>query len=484
MSGDPKKWVAQWIGSGLLPAMEQTVDHLRRFFDDPDPFEHLPDVIHRDPGFTCHLFSRANGLHHRHFGMPVTTVEHAMMMLGLNRIRGITEALPLFDPLKGEHAGLSRTYGRAYHAAHYAWVWARLRADMVPWEVFTAALLHPVGEMAVWYFQPERAEEIEDLVHGTGHKSREVAQRHVLGFRYDELSAELARLWKLPILLHDALRPQNAARPRVKLILLAQTLARAAERSWNSHRALSCLEEVTELLHQPFAEVVESTHRAAEEASRAIAPYGLFPVTVDLTAIPPGAENEGKERVRSVKNVSPLVSEGAPFEGRPEVLEETIRWFRTAGDDSLNLSAIMRRAADGIHQGIGLSRVVFAACTPDGKSLRARVVRSSEESAEFEQLRLDLQPAHLFTRLMEKPASIWVNTGNRDKFGELLPPELLRLLDTDSFFARSLFLQDRPLGMFYCDCHRNTACLDEQRYKDFQHLCDHVTAALQKATVL
>ncbi len=486
MSGDPKKWIAQRIGNGLLPVMEQTVDHLKLLFEELDPFAHLPDVIHRDPGFTCHLFSRANGLHHRHFGMPVTTVEHAMMMLGLNRIQAITKALPLIDPLKGDQAGLSRTYGRAFHAAHYAKAWARLRADMVPWEVFAATLLYPVGEMAVWYFQPDRAEEIEDLVHGAEHKSREAAQRHVLGFSYDELSAELARQWKLPLLLHDSLCPQNAGRPRVRLILIAQQLARAAERSWYSQRVLCCLEEVSELLHQPFAEVVKSTHRAAAEASRAIAPYGMFPAAAGLITIPSGNQGveSGHGRPHQAANVASRPSVSTPPKTRPEVLEETIQWFNEIDDNSPTLPAIVRRAAEGIHQGIGLSRVVFAACTPDQKSLKARVVRGSEESAEFEQLRLDLHPPHLFTKLMEKPASIWVNASNRDKFGELLPSELLNMLDTDSFFARSMFLQDRPLGMFYCDCYRNTACLNEQRYKDFQHLCDYVTAAMQKATFL
>jgi len=466
--------------------MVQTVHHLKLLFGEPDPFAHLSDVIHRDPGFTCHLFSRANGLHHRHFGMPVTTVEHAMMMLGLKRIEAIAETLPLFDPLKGEQAGLSRTHGRAFHAAHYAKAWARLRADMVPWEVFAATLLYPIGEMAVWYFQPDRAEEIEDLVHGAEHKSREAAQRHVLGFSYEELSAELARHWKLPLLLHDSLRPQNGGKPRVRLILVAQQLARAAERSWYSQRVLSCLEEVSELVHQPFADVVKGTHRAAAEASRAIAPYGMFPAAAGLITIPSGnlKIEGGHGRPQPSENVSSGTAGSTPLEVRPEVLEETIRWLEEIDEDSPNLPAIMRRAAEGIHQGIGLSRVVFAACTPDRKSLRARVVRGSEESAEFEQLRLDLHPPHLFTKLMEKPASIWVNASNRDKFGELLPSELLSMLNTDSFFARSMFLQDRPLGMFYCDCYRNTACLNEQRYKDFQHLCDYVTAAMQKATFL
>ena len=473
-----------------LPALKQTIDSLEALYEEDDPFRHLSDVIHRDPGATCHAFSRANGVQHHHFGMPVTTVEHAAMMLGLDRIRSAIESLAVIEPMSGEHEGLRRIYSRAHLAAHFAMVWARLRVDMVPWEVFAATLLHGVGEMAVWAFQPEKAEEIDDLIHGTGQRSREAAQRHVLGFSYEELSMELARHWKLPLLVHDSLNPQNFGRPRVKLILLAHQLARTVEQDWYSRKALSRIDEAAELLHCSFAEMVTAIHQAAVNAARAYETYGVRPAAAGLITIPAfrgatGVSGEGDNKQLSRKDghatsAGPRIN----LKPRPEVLEQTIQWFNEVDNNTPSLPAIMRQAADGIHRGIGLSRVVFAACTPDQKALKARVIRSAEESAEFEKLRLELHPPHLFSKLMEKPASIWVNHSNREKFGKLLPLELLQMLGTDTFFARSLFLNDQPLGMFYCDCHKETSCLNEERYKEFQHLCDHVTAAIRKATLL
>jgi len=168
------------------------------------------------------------------------------------------------------------------------------------------------------------------------------------------------------------------------------------------------------------------------------------------------------------------------MEAQPQILERTIRWFSEKHDKPPTLPAIMKQAVQGMHKGIGLYRVVFAACTPDQKGLRARVVCSTEKSAEFNHFYMELDPPHLFTRLMEKPMTIWINDENRDRFGKLLPSSVLNALDADSFFASSVFLNNRPVGMFYCDCHQDSDCLDEERYKEFQHVCGFVTAAMEK----
>ncbi len=488
MNSDPQNWIKRWVEKRSLPALKQTAIDLNTLYKEADPFKHLADVIHRDPAVTCHSFSHANGVHHHHFGVPVTTVEHAAMMLGLDRIRSVAESLDVIDPAEEKHRGLRKVYSRAYLAAHFSVVWARQRVDMVPWEVFAATLLHEVGEMAVWVFQPDKAEEIEDLIHGAGQKSREAAQHHVLGFSYDQLSAELARYWKLPLLVHDSLNSHCTGRPRVRLILLAHRLARAAEKDWYSQKSLSCIDEAAELLHSSYADMVSAVHRAAVAAARAYTVYGIRPAAAGLITIPAfrgltGASGGGDKQPSGKTSTQPAKPQ-VQLTPRPEILEQTIQWFNEIDNKAPSLPIIMKQAADGIHKGIGFSRVVFAACTPDQKALKARVILGTEESTEFEQLRLELHPPHLFSKLMEKPASIWVNHKNRSRFGKLLPHTLLEMLGTDSFFARSLFLNDRPLGMFYCDCHQNPACLDETRYKEFQHLCDYVTAAIHKATLL
>ncbi len=488
MSENPKNWIKRWIKGKNLPALHRTITDLDALYRKDNPFEYLTDVVCRDPAVTCHVFTCANSVQHQHFGMPVTTIEHAAMMLGLDRMKSIPGKLYVIDPATEEEPGkgLLRAYSRSYHTATQAAAWARVRADMVPLEVFAAALLYELGEMAVWAFQPDKAEEIEDLTHGTGYRSREAAQHHVLGFTYCTLSIELANLWKLPLLVHDSLNRDNSDKPRIKTILLANKISRSAEQDWYSEKTISYIEEAAELLHLPYHNMVDIIHQNALAAANTYKLFGTTPAAAYLVTTPPPRINTmNRSSIPARKKTTiekPVPAEHSPvyMEPQPLVLEQTIRWLSEKHDKPPAIPAIMKQAVQGMHRGIGLYRVVFAACTPDQKGLRARVVCSTEDCAEFSHFHMELQPPHLFTRLMERPVSIWINDENRDRFKKLLPSEILNALDADSFFARSMFLKDRPIGMFYCDCHRNAACLDEERYKEFQHVCDFVSAAIEK----
>jgi len=337
--------------------------------------------------------------------------------------------------------------------------------------------------MALWAFQPDKAEEIEDLVHGTGHQSRRAAQLHVLGFTCNELSIELAQLWKLPLLVHDSLNHENADKPRIKVILLAHKIARTAEQNWYSDIMTSHIDEISGLLHCPYTEMVNVIHQAALTAAKAYQTFGTTPAAAHLLMTPSprtGIMTESPSSPEKTEKTTPSRQQQCHIEPQPQILEQTIRWFSEKHDRAPTIPAIMKQAVLGIHKGIGLYRVVFASCAPDQKSLKARVVCSTEQSAEFEHFHMDLHPPHLFTRLMEKPASIWVNDENRDKIKDLLPSSLLSSLDANSFFARSIFFKNHPIGMFYCDCHHDSFYLDEERYKDFQHVCDFVTAAVEQ----
>ncbi len=466
-----------------LPALRRTVSDLEALYATEDPFEQLGEFILRDPGVASNLFSNANGVQHQHFGMPVTTVEHAAMMLGLNRVAAIHRQLPVVDPesCTPEQKMLVRVYARAWHASCQAMIWSRMRIDTVPSEVALATLLHDLGEMVLWAFLPDKGAEIEDLVHGQGERSREEAQRHVLGFSCDSLSAALAGEWNLPILVHESLAAESASRPRVRIIKLACRVARLAESGWYSSNMEHTIEEVAGLLHTPSSRMTAVVHRAAVEAARAYRTYAILQPAARLITLPPPLASSPSGSKRPAPAATPESRRRQePPAPRPEIFWQSLERLEQISDSQPTLPAIVKQTLRGMHEGIGLQRVVYASCTPDGSALKARMVRSSEQSAEFEQFQLELQPPHLFTRLLRQPTSIWVNATNLHRLRHLLPSRLLETLDCDSFFASSVFIDGRPEGLFYGDCHRASELLDEERYQRFQQLCSSAAAAMER----
>lgn len=146
---------------------------------------------------------------------------------------------------------------------------------------------------------------------------------------------------------------------------------------------------------------------------------------------------------------------------------------------TINVPGIMRTVMKGMHDGIGLTRVFYAELAPDFQTLQTRAVLCHEHDPLFNQLHIDLYPANLFTKLMQKPQAIWVNHSNREKMIPLLPTGLRELLETDSFFALSLFVNDKPRGLFFADRYEKDP-LTETSYRFFKRLSHTAMKALGK----
>jgi hypothetical protein len=139
-------------------------------------------------------------------------------------------------------------------------------------------------------------------------------------------------------------------------------------------------------------------------------------------------------------------------------------------DQSLDLHGMMSLVLQGMREGVGLQRVVFALLTPDQAMLKAKYVIGGQDSP-LAQFHFPLNPPNLFGRLMEKTQSIWLNDGNSTSVGTLIPSEAWQVIGDGEFFAMSVFVHGKPVGLFYADRGRTGCQLDEASYQAFKGLC-------------
>ncbi|MHC1729944.1 MAG: HDOD domain-containing protein [Syntrophobacteraceae bacterium] len=121
---------------------------------------------------------------------------------------------------------------RAFHSAAQAKNLAMKRGLARPEEVFIAALLTRIGQIAFWCFAGEIGDKLECAIKMS--KQEEQAELDVLGFKLERLSVELSREWKLSGLMESVLQNTNATDPRVQCISMGCGIAQGAEKSWNS----------------------------------------------------------------------------------------------------------------------------------------------------------------------------------------------------------------------------------------------------------
>ena len=285
---EPGYWIEQF-GRAELPVLARTVAELASMEADPDRVStaHLSDTVMHDPLMTFKVLRYIQQHRHRSQLVDVTTVAHALMMLGLEPFLSHFSSQPTVEKhLENDHAALQGALAvasRARHAALHARDWAVLRHDIEVDEVTTAALLHDLAELLLWCCTPQTAVLIEDLSRGEG-LTAESAQRAVLGFPLISLQVQLSEQWQLPGLLCRLMDERHACTPRALNVSLAVAVAHHTAKGWDEPVLVEDFTAIGRLLG---CGAVGARDRVVRTALRAAAEwewYGIPPAAALLPA--------------------------------------------------------------------------------------------------------------------------------------------------------------------------------------------------------
>lgn len=457
-----------------LPVLRRTIAEISRLGARGEKMSttELASVILRDPLMTLKVLQVANGARSRHFGSEITTVEHALLMLGIppffSHFSKLTAVEDRLQEQQQALTGLMKAFSRAYHAAYQAQDWAILRTDIKAEEVYIAALLFSMAEMLMWCLAPELAQRIESAARSG--KNAEAAQKEALGFMLREVRPALASAWGLPELPLDLMDCANVGNSRTLNVLLAVSLARHADSGWHGSEIEVDMEEAAAFLRAPLDDTVTLIHRNAVSAARQWKWYGVPPAAAWLPLLPGEWPAEATETGPAKESC--LMPQADKLQRAKDEIGAHL-------DGSLNLHDMISLVLQGMREGIGLNRVVFALLSPDRRSVKAKYVSGVEEGSPLKQFQFDLSAGHLFARLMGKMQGVWLNQSNRQTIAPLLTPEILGMIGEGEFFAMSVFAHGNPVGLFYADRKHGPCTLDEPGYQEFKQLCLRAAQGLE-----
>ena len=271
MPQDESGWVHA-LGAVEIPVLRRTVEELSRLRESEDSLvaRDISRVLLHDPMFTLRVLRFLPT--QRKPGLPteITTVEHALMMLGISPFFKHFGNLPAVESTLAEYPlameGLLHVINRARHAALYARDWAGFRQDVESDEVVIAALLHDLAEMLLWCFAPALALRIQEMQRSDRSLRSNVAQQAVLGFTLIDMQLALIAEWKLPALLQSLMDGTHARQPRAINVLLAVDLARHSANGWDDPALPDDYAAIQKFLHLPEQEVLERIQRTAFHA--------------------------------------------------------------------------------------------------------------------------------------------------------------------------------------------------------------------------
>jgi HD-like signal output (HDOD) protein len=268
---DESGWIHA-LGAVEIPVLHHTVEELARLRENEDRLvaRDISRVLLHDPMFTLRVLRFLPTQRKPGRATEITTVEHALMMLGVSPFFEHFGGLPAVESTLAELPlaldGLMRVIDRARHAALYARDWATVRHDIESDEVVIAALLHDLAEMLLWCFAPEMALRIQDMLRQDEALRSSAAQRAVLGFTLIDLQLALVAEWKLPALLQSLMDDTQVKRPRAVNVLLAVDLARHSAKGWDNPALPDDYAAIRNFLNLPEQEVLERIQRTALQA--------------------------------------------------------------------------------------------------------------------------------------------------------------------------------------------------------------------------
>jgi hypothetical protein len=255
------------LGAKGIPVLSVTVEELARLERTQEQISsaELASVILRDPLMTLRVLNFLYSHRTRSQTKDITTIAHALMMLGMARFFREFGALPAIEARAGPAAiaQVRQASSRARLASLFARDWALVRHDVDAEEVMVAALVHDVIEPLAVCALPEGAPRM------TAHELAELR------------AALFARLG-LPGLLAELTPEGDSQQPRVLNVSIACALACCVEHGWNDACLDAELARVQRLLHISQAEVWDRVRKAALAAAREWRVYEVRPAAAFL----------------------------------------------------------------------------------------------------------------------------------------------------------------------------------------------------------
>lgn len=185
---------------GQLPTLPHVVQKIVTMVDRPETrAEDLGRHIEKDQVLAAKVLRLANS---PFYGFParIASVGHAVVVLGLNVVKGLMLGATVFDLMKA--AGLDQLWRHSLGVAMASSLLAQRAGHKQADQVFTAGLLHDLGKVVMHARLPAAMGNLEQVMRDRDLSALE-AEQEALGLSHAEVAGWLAEAWRLPPALKD-----------------------------------------------------------------------------------------------------------------------------------------------------------------------------------------------------------------------------------------------------------------------------------------
>ena len=206
-AADPRRELLAAIEE--LPPLPRILDRLLAVLDDGNTScAQAAAIIEKDTVLAGNVLRCVNSAY---YGLPanVSSIRHAVSLLGLSTIRNHALAFALRRMIKGARTPPAKLYARyAQHSlacgllAHYL---GQQSAPEISEAAFASGLFHDIGKLLILSTFPNLLPAIMER-YELGEVDWEAAEEEVVGITHSQISALVLEKWKLPALMQRAVQ--------------------------------------------------------------------------------------------------------------------------------------------------------------------------------------------------------------------------------------------------------------------------------------
>ncbi|MDX8379808.1 MAG: HDOD domain-containing protein [Gallionella sp.] len=249
--------------------------HINQLVEDPNSsMSEIAKAVSQDPSFTVRMLRVANSPFYG-FSSTIDSVDKAVSVIGTTQVRNLALSMSVassFSGLLNDLISMDNFWRHSLYCALIARILAKKKRGCDPAALFTAGLLHDIGELIIFNRLPEQAKKSLNLVRDqVDDLPVYQAERQIIGFDHAQVGGELARHWSLPPILEECIAYHHSVAeaeryPReTALIHLANIIAQMAEVDTLSLEDVSPIAPLAWELTGLDEEIIEEVIREAQE---------------------------------------------------------------------------------------------------------------------------------------------------------------------------------------------------------------------------
>ncbi len=460
-------WVEK-LGKVEMPVLANVVKELNELTgSDEADVNQLADVILKDANLTSQVLRIANSVAYNPSSFPINTVSRAIVLIGFTGVRAICISVMVIDSLLGKapRERLMGAMAKAFHAAVQARNLVRHTNESAKEEVFIAALLFHLGDMAFWACGEEAADELEELLADPSITLRE-GMEQVTGTSLKAITRSLAENWCLGDTLTEALYPPADPTPKVLAVRLGEEISRLAVDGWDTSEMNAVLSKVSEFSGVAYNQVREMVMENAEEAASVALTYGAAKV---CHLIP--TKSQVRDEQPNTKSKI-LVAE-------PQLQLTILRELSNALSEELDVNGVFQMVLEGMHRGIGLERACVAFIMKE-KALAKYILGEGTEKWR-EKFVFDVSRGQdtILTRAIKAREPIWIQEAQIPKYKHLYSPEIMRTIGKFPAFISLVSIGKRDVAVIYADRWNLGGTLNKEQFESFRHFVSQAQMSLE-----